>query len=350
MPAVPPGSLILVTGASGFIASHVAKAFLDEGYNVRGTVRSASKGDYLVILFKNTKGKFEYVIVGDIAKEGAFDEAVKGVDGVAHTASPVTFAAKRPEDLFVPSVNGTVNVLKSIKKNNPDIGRIVYTSSSGTVNDPEMPCPVRYDETSWNTVSVGVCEKLGSNADGGHKYRASKVLAEKAFWKFFEDEKPKFDGATIHPVMTYGPIIHQCDSPESLNDSISRIWPFVSGKRTQKDLPEPGSSFVDVRDVALIHVRAMSVPEASGERFLASSERYSGNDVCVILNNEFPQLLPNVPKGDDSPGARERINAVANFMDSAKSQKMLGIKYRPIEEVVKDTTQSLIDRFNIIAN
>ncbi|OCF31058.1 hypothetical protein I316_07329 [Kwoniella heveanensis BCC8398] len=350
MPAVPPGSLILVTGASGFIASHVAKTFLDEGYNVRGTVRSPSKGEYLVNLFKDTKGKFEYVIVEDISKEGAFDEAVKGVDGVAHTASPVTFAAERPEDLFEPSVKGTVNVLNSIKENNPNIGRIVYTSSSGTVNDPEMPCPVSYDETSWNIISEGVCERLGAKADGGHKYRASKVLAEKAFWKFFEDERPSFDGVTIHPVMTYGPIIHQCDSPKSLNDSIARrIWPFVSGQRTEKDLPEPGSSFVDVRDVALAHVRSMSTPEASGQRFLASSERYSGNDVCVILNKEFP-YLENVPKGDDSPGARERINAVANFMDSAKSQRVLGIQYRPIEDVVRDTTESLVTRFGLKAN
>ncbi|WVF71791.1 hypothetical protein IAT40_006599 [Kwoniella sp. CBS 6097] len=350
MPAVLSGSLILVTGASGFIASHVAKAFLDDGYNVRGTVRSASKGEYLVNLFKDSKGKFEYVIVGDISKEGAFDDAVKGVNGVAHTASPVTFAAERPEDLFEPSVKGTIGVLNSIMKNNPNVGRVVYTSSSGTVNDPEMPCPVRYDETSWNVVSVGVCERLGAKADGGHKYRASKVLAEKAFWKLLEDQKPAFDGVTIHPVMTYGPIIHQCDSPESLNDSIARrIWPFVSGQRTEKDLPEPGSSFVDVRDVALAHVRAMSTPEAGGQRFLASSERYSGNDVCVILNKEFPYLR-NVPKGDDSPGTRDRINAVANFMDSAKSRSMLKIRYRPIEDVVRDTTESLVARFGLKAN
>ncbi|KAG8762779.1 methylglyoxal reductase (NADPH-dependent) gre2 [Ceratobasidium sp. 428] len=108
MPAIKAPATVLVTGASGFIAIWVCKAFLEAGYTVRGTVRSASKGDYLVDLLKSDK--FSYVIVEDIAKDGAFDEAVKGVDAVAHTASPFHFEADDPQELIEPAVKGTVGI------------------------------------------------------------------------------------------------------------------------------------------------------------------------------------------------------------------------------------------------
>ncbi|ORY28191.1 putative dihydrokaempferol 4-reductase [Naematelia encephala] len=364
MPAMQPGSLVLVTGASGYIGAHIVKAFLDQGYNVRGTVRSSSKGDYLVKLFENTKGKFEYCIVLDIAQEGAFDEAVKGVDGVAHAASPVTFAAAEPSELIVPAVNGTLGVLKSLQKHkrvlpsymcslltntmphSPTVGRVVYTSSTGTIVSPEQPCPARYTEDDWNLNCVRNCEIYGSKADGGAKYRASKVLAEKSFWKFLEDEHPNFDGATIHPPLVYGPIIHQCDNPESLNHSIAhRFWPYLVGGRQQSDLPDGIASFVDVRDVGLAHVRALMTPNAGGNRFLICSGPFSGNDLCVILNERFPDI-PNVPKGDPSPERRKEIHSKLNFMDGGKAARVLGIKYRPVEECVEDTVESLRTRFN----
>ncbi|WVW79105.1 hypothetical protein I302_101070 [Kwoniella bestiolae CBS 10118] len=345
MPAVKPGSNILVTGASGYIAAHITREFLEQGYNVRGTVRDDAKGEYLANLFKNAKGKFSYVIVREIAEEGAFDEAVKGMDGVAHVASPVTFVVKHLDDVAIPAVNGTVGILKSIQKNAPQVRRVVYTASSGSINGPGGP-PTKYDERDWNKVDLETCDKLGSDAPGDSKYRASKVLAEKAFWKFLEDEKPAFDGVTIHPPMVYGPIIHQCDDPKKLNHSVDRIYPYVAGKMKQSDLPESGSNFTDVRDVALAEFRAMTMEEAGGNRFCVSNGPYSGNDVCIVLNREFPQLK-DVPKGDTTPGYRDTLVAKSNVVDGSKATKILGIKYRTLDETMRDTATSLIQRFNI---
>jgi len=116
MPVVAPGSKVLVTGASGFIAAWVVKVLLERGFHVRGTVRSSPKGKYLAKLFKDHGDRFEYVVVEDIAKasstsarylthhdpdqDGAFDEAVKGVDAVEHTASPFHLHADDPEGAF----------------------------------------------------------------------------------------------------------------------------------------------------------------------------------------------------------------------------------------------------------
>jgi uncharacterized protein YbjT (DUF2867 family) len=90
MPTLAPnsGALILVTGANGYIAVHLVRELLEKGYRVRGTVRAESKATHLRKTFASYGDKLELVIVDDITKEGAFDEAVKGVDAVEHTASP----------------------------------------------------------------------------------------------------------------------------------------------------------------------------------------------------------------------------------------------------------------------
>lgn len=81
MPAIPKGSLVLVTGVNGYIGSHIAKQLLEHGYRVRGTVRDAYKADYMYLLFDKNYGKdvFEVQIVKDMATEGAFDEVMKGL-------------------------------------------------------------------------------------------------------------------------------------------------------------------------------------------------------------------------------------------------------------------------------
>ncbi|CUA68990.1 hypothetical protein RSOLAG22IIIB_13896 [Rhizoctonia solani] len=97
MPSIEAGETVLVTGASGFIAVWLCQHLLEAGYKVKGTVRSAAKGDYLVNLFKSYGDKFKYVVVEDIGKDGAFDEAVNGVGAIAHTASPFHFDSEDPK-------------------------------------------------------------------------------------------------------------------------------------------------------------------------------------------------------------------------------------------------------------
>ncbi|KAG8702659.1 methylglyoxal reductase (NADPH-dependent) gre2 [Ceratobasidium sp. 395] len=334
MPAIKAPATVLVTGASGFIAIWVCKAFLEAGYTVRGTVRSASKGNYLVDLLKSDK--FSYVIVEDIAKDGAFDEAVKGVDAVAHTASPFHFEADDPQELIEPAVKGTVGILKSIEKNAPGVQRVVVTSSVAAVMDSSKPNGTVFTEENWNTFSTKQVEEKGKAAAGGDKYRASKTLAEKAAWAEVESKKPKWDLATINPPMVFGPILQQVDDPANLNTSVAMLYKIIhvkEGETPKETLLQPNMNFVDVRDVALAHLRALEVPEAGGQRFIVA-----GGTLC--WQDALDVLPPPHPRG--TPGAGKSLTH--NIFDASKARKVLGINFKGLEESVKDTELGLRKR------
>lgn len=129
MPTIEKGSLVLITGVTGFIASHTADQFLEAGYRVRGTARSQEKAQWLYDLFdeKYGKDKFHAVIVPDMMADGAFDDAVQGVDGIVHMASVLTFSNK-VDEVIPPSVKGALNILTSATKE-PKIKSLVLTSS-----------------------------------------------------------------------------------------------------------------------------------------------------------------------------------------------------------------------------
>ncbi|KAG8712620.1 methylglyoxal reductase (NADPH-dependent) gre2 [Ceratobasidium sp. 394] len=334
MPAIKAPATVLVTGASGFIAVWVCKTFLEAGYTVRGTVRSASKGDYLVDLFKSDK--FSYVIVEDIAKDGAFDEAVKGVDAVAHTASPFHFQADDPQTLIEPAVKGTVGILKSIEKNAPGVQRVAVTSSVAAILNTSRPTGTIYTEDNWNTFSTKEVEEKGKAAAGGDKYRASKTLAEKAAWAEVEAKKPTWDLVTINPPMVFGPILQQVDDPSNLNTSVAMLYKIIhakEGETSEETLLQPNMNFVDVRDVALAHLRALEVPEAGGQRFIAAGGALCWQDVLDILP-------PPHPRG--TPGAGKSLTH--SVFNASKARKVLGIEFKGLEESVKDTELGLRKR------
>jgi nucleoside-diphosphate-sugar epimerase len=110
---------ILVTGASGFVAAHVLRSFLNAGYNVKATVRSDSTAKKVLATHPGFESQLSFAIVPDISLPGAFDEAVKDVDGVIHIASPFITNAKDFEtELYSPAVNGTVSLLQAVQKFN----------------------------------------------------------------------------------------------------------------------------------------------------------------------------------------------------------------------------------------
>jgi len=350
MPAVPQGSLILVSGASGFIAVHLCSHLLMNGYRVRGTVRSTEKGEYLKKLFDGV-GEFEYVIVEDIAKPGAFDDAVKGVDGIAHTASPFYLDAPTTDELIKPAVQGTVGIMESAFKNCPQLKRLVITSSVAAVIVPEPTgdrhkngAPYTFTEEDWNTYSPGVIEKEGHEAPGADKYRASKTLAERAAWDFMEKNHPSWDFATINPPLVLGPVMHQVSSPESINTSVANFWGFTQGKKTDDDLKEAMGNWVDVRNVAEAHVLALTKPEAGGNRFIVSAGPLNGQDIVDIIHDFPGDKIPNVPVGQ--PGKGAEIRAKTNIHSGAKAEKDLGIKYVSLKVSVEDMYKSLQEKFD----
>ncbi|KZT38291.1 NAD(P)-binding protein [Sistotremastrum suecicum HHB10207 ss-3] len=338
MPAVAAGK-VLVSGTSGFLGAWVARTLLEKGFSVRGTVRSDPKGEYLKKLFASHEGNFEYVIVKDIEADGAFDEAVKGVVAVEHTASPFHFNAEDPQALIGPAVNGTVGILKSIVKYGSEVKRVVVTSSIASIIVPVTKHTV-FTEKDWNTVAPKEVEEKGKGASAGHKYQASKTLAEQAAWKFVEENKGKisWDLVTLCPPFIFGPIIHEVPSFESLNTSTLELYKTIKGQRANEDLVKPISSFADVRDVASAHVLAITTPEAGGQRFLTSSHTYTWQDWLDALADSG---LPDIPKG--VPGGGKDVPRNTNF-DSSLAKQVLGLKFHSIAETAKDTVVSIRER------
>ena len=227
--------LILLTGASGFVATHVLNSLLQHGYNVRGTVRSEASASKVrkthSHLLNGDDSRLSFAIVQDVAKPGAFDEAVTGVDGVIHTASPFPMQVDNNErDLLDPAIKGTTEVLKAILKDAPQVKRVVITSSFASIMDlmqGNRP-GYTYSEKDWNPITY----EQAKSGDVQTAYCASKTFAEKAAWDFVKTEKPNFDLATICPPMVYGPLDHDT-SLNHLNTSSADIFRFMNGSQKE---------------------------------------------------------------------------------------------------------------------
>ncbi|KAM7200734.1 putative NADPH-dependent methylglyoxal reductase [Rhypophila sp. PSN 637] len=344
-PTGAPRGKVLLTGGSGFIAAHVLDSLLDHGFQVVVTARSDEKGQRIVKSIEPDLRKFvTYVVVGNIADDGAFNEAVKSeppFDYVIHTASPYKLHWEDPiRDCLDPAVKGTTGILKSIKAYAPSVKRVVITSSSAAVLNPPNHREV-YDETSWS----GVTWEEGTS-DMTKTYRASKKFAEKAAWDFVASEKPNFDIATINNTYTFGPLQRSLPNLEAMNTSNHRIRDLVQGKMRGEITPTaPVFTFVDVRDVALAHVRAMMVPDAGGERFYLVSGYFTNSKIAGAVrgNQGYEKLL-----GDKLP-SREVIEKSEDFpedhwkFDTTKSKKMLGLDYIGLEKSVLDTVESIVN-------
>ncbi|KAL4956130.1 NAD(P)-binding protein [Aspergillus filifer] len=328
---------VLLSGGSGFIAAHVLDQLLERGFDVVTTVRSEEKGDKILSAHPNTpKEKLSYVIVKDIAQDGAFDEAVKSnppFDYVLHTASPFHFNVQDPvKDFLDPAIKGTTGILRAIKANAPSIKRVVITSSFAAIVNAKKHEKV-YSEANWNPVTWE--EGLDSSAT----YRASKTLAEKAAWDFVEQEKPNFDLATINPPLVLGPVVHYLSSLDAINTSNSRISGIVRG--FNKDSIPPTGTFlwVDVRDVALAHIRAIEVAEAGAKRYFVTAGHYANKDIVDIIRDAYPELDDRLPPKDAESDMPKDVYGY----DNSRSIQVLGLKYRSLKESVVDTVKSLLE-------
>lgn len=162
-----------------------------------------------------------FAIVPDIRTKGAFDEAVKGVDGVVHTASPFVLSGVQQEKgLLIPAIEGTKSILLSISAHAPQVKRVVVTSSFAAIlNIHKGHWPEHtYTEEDWNPETYDGAK----NADHATTYCASKKLAEKAAFDYVEGTNPAFSIATICPPMVYGPLEHNVTSTAKLNTLFGR--------------------------------------------------------------------------------------------------------------------------------
>ena len=168
---------------------------------------------------------------------------------------------------------------------------------------------------------------------------ASKTFAEKAAWKFLETEKPNFVLATINPPLVFGPVVNYLNSLDSLNTSNQRIRNAITGQ-FKNEIPETGTFlWVDVRDVALAHVKAFEVPAAANKRFFLPAGEFSNREIAQIIAKRFPEYKNQLP-GPDVKGGDYPKEGLFKF-DNSQARDILGIKFRDLESSIVDTVNSL---------
>ncbi|KAI0272958.1 hypothetical protein BGY98DRAFT_1099681 [Russula aff. rugulosa BPL654] len=321
MVAISSPPKVLVTGANGYLATWVVKKYLEAGYCVRGSVRSLSKSAFLNDKFAHYKDRFELVVVEDITKDGAFDEAVKGVDAIAHTAFPFQYMATNPEDPTTPAVRGTTSILNSALKHGSALKRLVLTSSAMTARE-HTTVPCTFSESNWNEAAVELVKTKASAAGPFVVYSASKTLAEKAAWEFVATHKSEisWDLVTINPPWIFGedfflpnPSLGPAPTVDDINVSQREIYDTLSGAKTM--------------------ISALQ-GAAGGHRIIVRSGPFFYQD---ILDAAAELGIQNVPRGE--PGSTEGVSFVVNF-ETKKAEELLGLtQVTPLKDMVADSVK-----------
>jgi dihydroflavonol-4-reductase len=329
---------VLVTGGSGYLGRWCVRQLLDSGYPVRTTVRSASKIPALRTLFGDSQALSVYA--GDLLHDDGWKEAVTGCDYVLHVASPIPpREPEHPDELIVPARDGTLRVLRA--SFDGGVRRVVVTSSSGAVRNPGTGSPARpLTETDWADPGN---PKLGA-------YPRSKTLAERAAWEYADDHGERDRLTVVNPGTIIGPLLgdHRPYSLQTIDRLLAGSVPAV---------PRLGFGFVDVRDIADLHVRAMTTPEAAGQRFLAAGPFMWLADVATLLREELGARASRVPRRV-APDALVRL--LARFDRSLrpvlgelgqeyaystdKARQVLNWEQRPARQSILDCARSILDQ------
>ncbi|KAF6745263.1 D-lactaldehyde dehydrogenase [Ephemerocybe angulata] len=349
MSPITSPSTILVTGGTGYLGAQVIATVLARGHSVKAVVRSTEKGASLKYdLLKHINEEVEFVVIADIVKDGAFDEVILGVDAVVHVASPVPNPSLTdPQETIQPAIDGTLGVLKSALHISYKLKRIVITSSVAALWTPS-PGARTFSEDDWNTQYVSEVERLGSKTDPMTAYGASKVMAEKAAWEFYNAHRSEvqWDISVINPSLVFGPAIQPPKSASDLPSTLKLWWDSViepSSKPDVMTLSIP-NGWVDVRDIAEAHVRAMETAEAGGERIIVSEGTFFLNEWFDLANKAGAEFYPGrtFPEGTLETTKDELASEI--YFNTAKEKRILGMKYRTKEETTRDTLRWAAER------
>lgn len=325
---------VLVTGGTGFVAGWSIRELLDRGYSVRTTVRDLAKAESIRSFFPDAGDRLEFT-VADLLSDDGWADAVAGCEGVLHVASPMGDGTNPadPEQLIAPARDGVLRVLRAAVT--AGVPRVVMTSS-GAAATPPPGASGEFDESLWTN----------PDQPGLDTYRRSKAIAERAAWDFIE----KTDGATtlvtVLPGAIFGPPLY----PASAEGSVEVIARMLRG---MPGAPRIGLQIVDVRDVAALHVLALSSPEAAGHRYLAVGGFLWMSQVGAVLRtlglegrraptrelpDWFVRLLAKV-----QPGLSALVPMLGRrYTYSNSAARGLGWKPRPVEETVLDTARALL--------
>jgi nucleoside-diphosphate-sugar epimerase len=334
-------STVLVTGGSGFVGSHSILQLLAAGHRVRTTVRSSKREGAVRAMLKeggaDPGGRLSFV-AADLENDAGWSEAVAGCEYVLHVASPFPPGIPKDEnELIVPAREGALRVLRASRDSG--VKRVVLTSSFAAIGYGHAPQRAPFDETSWTDPT----------GDDVRPYVKSKTLAERAAWDFIAREGGALELSVVNPVGVFGPVL-----ASDYATSILLVQRLMDG--AMPGCPQLYFGVVDVRDVADLHIRAMTHPAAKGERFLAVAGDFMAvRDIARVLKvrmgesgRRVPTLqLPNwlvklAALRDPAvqqivPELGKRKNAT-----SVKAMRLLGWVPRSSEEAVVATAESLV--------
>lgn len=331
--------LVLVTGGTGFIAQHCILALLSAGYRVRTTVRSLSREAEVRANLKvggAEPGQRLSFVTADLSADRGWAEATAGCNYVLHGASPTPSGDQvKEEDWIRPAVDGNLRVLHAAR--DAGVRRVVLTSAIGAVAVGHRPMNRPFNETDWSDLNGNVAP-----------YQKSKTIAERAAWDFIAREGGALELAAVNPVAVMGPAL----GPD-YSHSVRMIKNILEG---QSGCPKINSGYVDVRDVADLHLRAMTHPTAKGQRFIAISgqslwmvevakilKRRLGADASKVSTRVLPNWLVRIAARRD-PSLRGLVPLLGMNLNSTseKAIRLLGWHPRSAEESIVATAQSLI--------
>ncbi len=339
------GELVLVTGGSGFVGVHCILALLKGGYRVRTTVRSLDRDHEVRAMLEkggaepsDKPGEALEFRVADLLSDAGWTDAVAGCDYVLHVASPFPATDPKDEDeLIRPAREGALRVLKAAR--DAGVKRVVLTSSFAAVGYGTKELTRPYTEEDWTDATANVSA-----------YVKSKTLAERAAWDFIEREGGGLELAVVNPTAILGPVLGT-----DLSTSIELIRRLLTG--AVPGLPKVTFGFVDVRDVADLHLRAMTSPAAAGQRFLATSDAVLDvPGVAKILHDRLGDKARKVPSRTlpnwivrfaavFDPSLREIARRLDNHrqISNAKAKTVLGWEPHSNGDLLEATARSLID-------
>jgi nucleoside-diphosphate-sugar epimerase len=342
-----PSERILVTGGSGFLAGHCILTLLQAGYAVRTTMRDPAGEAPLRAMLAGagveTAGRIDFA-VADLTADDGWARAAAGCDAALHVASPLPAGAPRDEDeLIRPAREGTLRVLRAAKA--AGLRRVVLTSSFAAVGYGRIVTRP-YTESDWTDPSL----------PGLAAYPKSKTLAERAAWDFVDGEGRGLELAVVNPVGIFGPLL----GPD-LSASILLIKSMLEGRLPA--LPRLMFGVVDVRDVADLHLRALTDPAAAGERFIATAGDFlTMQEIAQALRDRLGPAADKVSTrvlpdwvvrfvARFSAAARQAATPElgrSKTASSAKARAMLGWEPRPATDALAATGESLLSH-NLIS-
>lgn len=334
-------STILVTGGSGFIGSYCLLQLLAAGHQVRTTVRNLNREAEVRSRLKGAgadPGERLSFVAADLASDAGWPQAVADCEYVLHVASPLPLENPKHEDeLIIPAREGTLRVLRAAR--DAGVKRVVVTSSLGAIGYGQKSRQTPFTEADWT-------DPVGSDVS---PYVKSKTLAERAAWDFMAREGGRLELSVINPVAVLGPVL----GPD-YSASILLVQRLMDG--AVPGCPKLYFGVVDVRDVADLHIRAMTHPLAKGERFLAiSGNALPMRDLARVLKNRLGESARRVPTWQipnwavrlaslRDPAIKQilpELGKVKNIA-SEKARRLLGWSPRSREEAIVATGESLV--------